>query len=24
VQKYKTKGKWQGKIFDVVYFSGFG
>jgi len=22
VQKYKTKGKWQGKIFDVVYFSG--
>jgi len=24
VQKYKTKGKWQGKIFDIVYFSGFG
>jgi len=24
VQKYKTKGKWQGKIFDVVYFSGVG
>jgi len=24
VQKYKTKGKWQGKFFDVVYFSGFG